>query len=147
MKPEIDFVLREGGNTLLNQIVPLIDDTHFQGSAYLISVMLEFAAQEYERGAEVRMRDNEAMRALFAEAAGKINDAELVDKLIAAVGTRELSLRISELDRVNDLLKDVFIQLHALIEDTPGEWARDFEERLLSHLVDRANWRELKFPE
>lgn len=147
MKPDVDFVLRLGGNTLLTQILPALESSHFQGATYLISILLDFAAQEYERGAEVRVRDNDGMRMLFAEAAGKVNDPEMIEKLIAAAGTRESSLRISELDRVNDLMKELFIQLQTLIEDMPGAWARDFEGRMLGHLVDRANWHELKLPE
>jgi len=138
MIPEVDVVLKTGGNTLLTQIMPVIDNSHFAGSTYLLSMMLNFAAQEYERGAEIRAADNAEMRAIFREYADRVTDEKLAGDLKAAAQGREGSLLISALNRSNDILKALLIALHEHVEQRQDDWAEACNGRILAHLLDSA---------
>lgn len=143
MRPTVDFVLQEGKQTLLTQILPAIESSHFQGSTYVIGILLAYAALEYERGADVRVTDNAELRALFLAAAERVGDAALATRLRQAAAIREASLRMSELDRVNDLLKSRFIELHEYVETCGEDWAGDFERRMLDFLASSLARRAL----
>ncbi len=143
MRPTVDFVLQEGKQTLLTQILPAIESSHYQGSIHVIGILLSYAALEYERGADIRVTDNAELRALFLDAADRVDDATLATRLKQAASIREASLRMSELDRVNDLLKCQFIELHEHVEACSADWARDFERRLLDFLASSLARRAL----
>lgn len=143
MKPEVDVVLKTGGRTLLTQIMPAIDDSHFAGSTYVLSMLMNFAAQEYERGADVRVTDNAEMRAIFRDAADHVGDATLKNELVNAAGGTDVSLVISALNRSNDVLKEMLIRLHEHVEQRSDEWAVICNGHILSHLLKTATRRRL----
>ena len=135
--------MQEGKQTLLTQILPAIESAHCQGSIYVIGILLSYSALEYERGAEVRVADNTGLRGLFFDAAERVDDAALAKRLRQAASIRETSLRMSELDRVNDLLKRQFIELHEYVEKCGADWAPGFELRLLNFLASSLERRAL----
>lgn len=143
MKPEVDIFLKQGAQTLLTEIAPALGESQLQGCVYLLSQLMLFSAQEYDRAAEIRVTDNTEMRNLFAQASDHVADAALLARLQDAAQSGEPSLRISELNRSNDALKALLIDLHAHIEEMPGAWARNFEETLLVHLLKVAERRQL----
>lgn len=146
MKPEVDVVLNTGGRTLLTQIMPALDNSHFAGSTYILSMLLNFAAQEFERGAENRVKDNAEMRAIFDEAAAHVADPVLAAKLAQAARGAESSLLISELNRANDALKELLIALHRQVEQCAEPWAKACEGRILGHLLHSALRHQLALP-
>ena len=65
MKPEVDQILGLSTAQLMSQVVPLLPNSYAIGSTSLLGIMMTFAAQEYERGADIRAAENADMRALF----------------------------------------------------------------------------------
>ena len=146
MRPPGRLVLQEGKQTLHGEILPLLPSTHGQGTAYVLGVLMAYSAIEYERGAEVRVADIRELREIFLDAAGLVADPALATALRQAAQIREASLRISELDRVLDLLKSCFIELHAHVEQCRADWAPAFERRLLDFLAASLERRALPNP-
>ena len=117
MKPEVDQILGLSTGQLMSQIVPLLPNSFAIGSASLLGIMMTFAAQEYERGAEIRAAENADMRSLFHEAASGVSDASLKSALLAAADTRDASLKISALNASNAELRRLLIRLQAHAEE------------------------------
>jgi hypothetical protein len=103
--------------------------------------MMTFAAQEYERGAEIRVAENADMRALFRDATPQIDDAELKAMLSKAAATEDRSLKISMLNAENTELRWVLIRLQAHAED---KGLRDIERRIWDVLKASAERRLLR---
>ncbi len=100
-----------------------------QGTVGLLSTVLNMAAKEYERGADIRVAENNDLRALFGEIAGAVGDAGLQAKLAAAAASRDADLRISTLTENNYALRRllteamIFAELHRLSEAEKKIWA------------------------
>src|ERR1700733_800691 len=67
MKPEVDQILSVSAGQLLAGAVPLLPNSYAQGATSVTAFLMLFSAQEYERGAEIRVRENSDMRAVFKE--------------------------------------------------------------------------------
>jgi hypothetical protein len=117
MKPEVDQILGLSAGQLMSGIAPLLPNTFAIGSASLLGIMMTFAAQEYERGAEIRVAENTDMRMLFREAAAIISDVDLKSALAAAADTRDASLKISALNAANAELRRLLVRLQAYAEE------------------------------
>jgi len=143
MKPQIDQLLGLTAGQLMTEIAPLIPAGYAQSQATLGAVMLSLAAQQYDRAAEIRVAENRELRALFAELAPLVADADLKAKLEAAAPGEDASLRISALDDSNYALRRLLIALHAHVEELPGATARGAEKRIWSVLRAAAERRQL----
>ena len=128
MRPPVDQALRTLAGTLM---MPPTGGAEFaQATAEMIGVLLVFAAADSERAAEVRERENRAMRELFAAASRRVPDAALRSRLLEASRTKDASRLVGDLDAANDELKRVLIELHAAVEQSRN--LADF---------DRAIWK------
>jgi acetyl-CoA carboxylase carboxyltransferase component len=67
--------------TMLMEIAPNLTAEYSAGSIGIMSMMIFMTGDEYDRAADIRAAENAEMRALFAEAAGLIEDAALKAKL------------------------------------------------------------------
>lgn len=143
MKPEADHILGLSAMQMLGQLSPLLPEGYPQGTASLVAFMMMLSAQEYERAAEIRATENADMRALFAELASQIGDAELKAKLEAAAKTKDSSLKISALDAANYDLRKILIALH---EYADAHETRDMSRKIWGLLKNMANARALKMP-
>lgn len=143
MKPEIDQILGLSAGQLLAGVVPLLPTGYAQGTASLIAFMLMFAAQEYERGADIRATENSEMRALFGSLAPQVRDVNLKAGLESAAATSDSSLKISALDASNYELRRLLIALHIHMEQQKNEVAEKQIWRVLRAMADR---RLLKLP-
>jgi hypothetical protein len=92
------------------------------------------AAEEWERAASRRVEENEALRALFRDAAAGVADAELGRRLTDAAGTRDTDLRVSALEAGNASLRALLIELHAHVETLDGPAARRVEDAIWAEL-------------
>ena len=146
MKPVVDNVLQGCFATLLMEVAPHLGAEYSVGDVSVMGLMLFMSAEEYDRGAEVRTEDNAEMRSIFAEAASQIEDAELRRRLSDASDARDTSLRISALDKTNDALKALLIDLQAYLEGQGGDWAAHMERRVWKHLIDSSERRKLPYP-
>lgn len=146
MKPEADRVLNNSALQLLTQILPLLPAGYAKGTTSLIAVLATMAAQEYERGAEIRANENEDMRALFRDFASLAGDPALQQALTRAAGTRDTSLAISALDVANCELRRLLIALQMHVEEMPGAAAREAERRIWAVLKASAERRLVHVP-
>ncbi len=125
-------------------LAPLLPAGYEQGTAMLQAILMLFAAQEYERGAEIRAAENRDMRALFQESAPLVADAALRTQLARASETSDASLAISTLNESNAALRRLLIALHEHVESCEGRAARDWEMRIWNVLRRSAERRLLK---
>lgn len=117
MKPEVDQILGLSAGQLMGQLAPLLPNSFAIGGASLIGIMMTFAAQEYERGADIRVAENGDLRALFRDAASQVGDGELKVMLVKAAATEDRSLKISMLNAENTELRRVLIHLQTYAEE------------------------------
>ena len=115
MKPEVNDILTRSADRLMAEAVPALGTPYLQGTVSLLTLLMRFSAREYERGADIRARENADMRGLFDALAAKISDEALRAQLEKAASTRDESLTISALDAANAELRRTLIalQIHA----------------------------------
>jgi FKBP-type peptidyl-prolyl cis-trans isomerase (trigger factor) len=135
MKPDVDLTLQLIAASLITEIGPQISDDYTQRNSMLTAMLLQTAAEEWDRAAARRVDENSVLRQLFAEVAPEIGDRDLSARLEAASGEEEESLRISDLNRSNDRLRALLIELHAHLEEIDTEAARR---------IEAAIWQELR---
>lgn len=97
------------------------------GTAGLLGMMLSLAAQEYDRGTEIRVAENADLRALFGALAPGVDDAVLKAKLEAAAASQDASLRISALNESNYALRRLLTEAQVHAE---AHGAKDAERRI-----------------
>jgi hypothetical protein len=142
MKPSPELVLNQAFAKIAMEMGPALPPGYGQGSATTTAVLLLMVAQEFNRAADIRAKENRVMRALFADAAKGIGGA-LSAKLDAVVGVRDEDLTVSGLDRVNGELKQLLIDLQTHAEQA-GD--RVLELRILRFLSEAAAARQVHLP-
>jgi hypothetical protein len=135
MKPDVDVTLQIIAASLMTEIAPKISDDYTQRNSMLTVMLLQSAAEEWDRAAARRVEENRTLRRFFAEVAPEIGDLDLRGRLEAASGGEDESLRISDLNRSNDGLRTLLIELHAHVEGIDTETARR---------IEAAIWQELR---
>ncbi|MBM4335256.1 MAG: hypothetical protein FJ108_04985 [Deltaproteobacteria bacterium] len=134
MKPEIPNVLEILAGTLLFDVMPNVSPSYRQSSVGVSAMLLGMVREEWDRAAARRSEENAALRALFRESLSAVSDANLRSRLDEATRGGDASLKISDLERDNERLRALLIELHAHVELEPGAPARAVEEAI---------WREL----
>jgi hypothetical protein len=130
VKPDVAVALGKIGQALLVQIGPEIKEDYAQRSALVATMLLQCAAEEWDRAAARRVEENQALRELFRRAA--VEDEELKEELAEAARGSDEDLRISALDRANDELRALLIELQVYAE---AHGATELEDVI---------WRELR---
>jgi len=142
MKPTPDLVLNHAFAKIAMEMGPALPPGYGQGSATLTGVLLLMVAQEFNRAAAIRAKENAAMRALFGDAAAKVGE-QLGTRLRMAAGEAEASLDVAALDRKNGELKALLIELHKAVEEH-GD--RGLQLRILKFLSEAAAARQVFLP-
>lgn len=142
MKPTPELVLNQAFAKIAMEMGPALPPGYGQGSATTTAVLLLMTAQEFDRAADIRARENRVMRALFGDAAKSVGGA-LGAKLSAVVGTRDEDLTVASLDRVNGELKRLLIELQIHAESA-GD--RGLELRILRFLSEASTARQVHLP-
>jgi hypothetical protein len=142
MKPSPDLVLNHAFAKVAMEMGPALPPGYGQGSATLTGVLLLMVGQEFNRAADIRAKENAAMRALFADAATAVG-AELGARLKVAADERDADINVATLDRSNAALKGLLIELHAHAERAG---ARALEMRILKLLDEAAAARQVFLP-
>lgn len=142
MKPSPELVLNQAFAKIAMEMGPALPAGYGQGSATITGVLLLMVAQEFDRAADIRVKENRAMRTLFAHAAQAV-DAGLAVRLRAGAEGRDADLSVAVLDRANGELKKLLIELHAYAEQS-GDVA--LERRILRFLCEAAAARQVFLP-
>lgn len=148
MKPDVPRVMAGFLGALAADIAPSLGSEYAAGNASTMGLALYFAGQEFERAAEVRVRENEEMRTLFSQAvaAGVVPDDALRSRLLEASNGTDESLAVSALDTTNAVLKTLLIELQTTLESSDTGVAARVEEQVWDHLVRSAERRKLVLP-
>ena len=142
MKPSPELVLNQAFAKLAMEIGPALPAGYGQGSVTTTAGLLLMAAQEFNRAADIRAKENAAMRCLFGDVAASVG-GKLGDELKTAAGTRDKDLTITTLDQGNASLKTALIALQAHAEDA----RLDAVERRIARLLQEfADARQISFP-
>ena len=142
MKPTPELVLNHAFAKIAMEMGPALPPGYGQGSATTMAVLLLMTAQEFDRAADIRARENRVMRALFGDAAKSVG-GELGAKLSAVVGMRDEDLTVAGLDRANGELKRLLIELQAHAESV-GD--RSLDLRILRFLSEASTARQVHLP-
>jgi hypothetical protein len=146
MKPTMDHLLISMATTLATTIIPEMPETSYAlGDAKMLAALAILLAQEVDRAADVLVRENAAIRALFAQAA-EMPVGGLGVQLGKAATSTDASLRVSVLEAGNAELKAVLIDLHALVDDSSADWAKAIDAKIWAILNQGAQDRMLVLP-
>ena len=135
MKPDVGTVLEVVGGKLLVEIAPAVPAGYGRNSVALTGLLLGMVREEWERAAARRVDENTALRAIFARAAQDVTEPALRERLASAAAGSEASLLVSELDKANDALRALLIELHAHVEEQSAPWARALDDTIWRELV------------
>jgi hypothetical protein len=142
MKPAPDLILNQAFAKITMEMGQALPAGYEQASARTLGVLLLMVAQEFNRAAEIRAKENAAMRSLFEAAAASAGD-DLARRLRAAAREQDGDLNVAALDRANAALKGLLIELHAQAEER-GD--RALEARILDLLGAAAAARQVFLP-
>ena len=134
MKPDVPLALQKLAGSLLVEVAPAVGADYLQRNTGVSAIMLQMASEEWERAAARRVEENEALRALFRDAAAAVADAQLGRRLAEAAGTRDADLRVSALEAANAALRALLVELHAHVETLAGPAARRVEDAIWAEL-------------
>jgi hypothetical protein len=146
MRPEIDRILETTAMQMMTQIAPQLPPGYTQNSTGLLTMLLNFCAQEYENGAETRAVENRELRNLLAELEASVEDVRLRVKLGAVMGERDASLKISDLNYSNAELKKLLIDVQTYLETRNDDQAKLARREIWAVLKASAKQRLLKLP-
>lgn len=122
MKPGLDHLLLAMAGTLGGRIIPEMPETSYAlGDAKMLAGLAVLLAQQADGAADTLVRENTALRQLFARAADL--PTPLAQRLAEAGRSTDVNLRLSTLEAGNAALKTLLIDLHALAEDNSDDWA------------------------
>jgi nucleoside-diphosphate-sugar epimerase len=116
------------------------------GHASVIALLNILIAQESERAADTLARENDALRALFADAATGPLDAVLQAACAKAAAGKTTRLYVSLLQAENNALRATLIALHEAVDGQSASWARALDTRILCLLKAGADARALVLP-
>jgi hypothetical protein len=142
MKPSPDLVLNQAFAKLAMEIGPALPAGYSQGSVTTTAVLLLMTGQEFNRAADVRSKENAAMRALFAEQASSIG-GPLGQQMSAAAEGKDADLTVATLDASNAALKTVLIALQTHAEDAK---LTPLQKRIATMLQSFATGRQIFLP-
>jgi hypothetical protein len=143
MKPEIPNVLEILAGTLLFDVAPHVSPSYRQSSVGVTAMLLGMIREEWDRAAARRIEENAALRALFRSAVPAVSDTNLRRRLEEAAASSDSSCRVSELERANDALRALLIELHAHIEQQASAEARVIEAAIWHELATSTERRRL----
>ena len=146
MKPDVQTVMLKSFERMMTDIAPHLTAEYAMGSAAVIGLMMFQTATEFERAAEIRVQENDALRGIFKDALRVVADDALKVRLEAASSSVDQSLAISALDETNDGLVALLIELQDHIEQLGGDDARQLETKIWDELVRSAEARRLPHP-
>ena len=142
MKPSPDVILNQTFAKVAFEMGPALPAGYGQGSATITGVLLLMVAQEFNRAADIRAKENKVMRAIF-RGAGKGVAGDLGVRVKAAGATEDADLNVATLDGANSELKRLLIELHAHAEEA-GDIALTGD--ILTFLRDAAAARQVFLP-
>lgn len=127
MKPDPTVYLNELSRLLAAEVAPRLPTTWEQAIVTRQSLLLQAAAEEFDRAAQRRVEENADLRKLFTAALPIVTDAQLHARLKAASESVDPGLLVSQLDASNRRLRSLLVNLQAHIETLQTPLAIQFD--------------------
>jgi hypothetical protein len=108
-------------------LIPKAGDAYTATDLVYFTVLLGMVAQDYDRAAEVLVKEHAALVPIFREAAANVADAALTARIVDALAMETPSLLVGALNARSDILLKLLIDVHAAVEDAEAngaDWAR-----------------------
>jgi hypothetical protein len=138
MKPNNDKLLRLIASSLATEIYPQINSSYHQAALAQIIELLVGVAADLDQAASRLIEENHQIRAVFGNAVQIVTDSDLKERLEAAIQAEDTDFTISALDKSNQALMALLIELHAQVEIQEGEEAKKIETAIWQELTMRA---------
>ncbi|MES1198943.1 MAG: hypothetical protein ABUS48_03080 [Pseudomonadota bacterium] len=149
MRPTFGQLLLGAAATLGKDVAPHIEDNApvAVGRLGTVGLILACMAQEADRAVETAVREQDALRALFLDAAAAPLPRDMQMRLkAAATNDARPSLKLSDLDAQNAKLKRLLMDLLVALEAEHFDWAIALEARVWTVLKSGAERRALYLP-
>jgi hypothetical protein len=137
MKPDPACILNTFARMLRTSNLTRPDDDYLSATQSIMGELLAALAADFDTAVARCLEENTALRALFAAAAGWVEDPYLKQRLLTAAGQVEQEYAVSALDRANQDLIRLLIDLHVHVEALPGDAARRLEGEIWKALSAR----------
>ncbi len=146
MKPGVDHILMLMAGTLATKVSDAMPADHYAaGDAKMLALLNVLLAQEVDRAADRLVRENGALRALFARASRHLPPPLRECVAEAAVST-DANFLLSTLEGGNARLKDLLIEVHIVAETETADWAASLNRDILALLKQGAEERMFVLP-
>lgn len=122
MKPAVPETARFLAGMLRADVIPAL--TGFRaGNVGMTAAMLDMIAEEWDRAADRLVRENDELRPLIERCAAVLGQWRPLPEPTG-------SLRVEELTRTNDTLRDHLTEIHAALEDDESGAAAALEAEI-----------------
>lgn len=138
MKPDTIQLLHTIASTLAGDIYPRLDSSYHQS---ILSQMIELLigiAAEFDQAAASLFEENRKYRELFRNCHGSVTDAPLKERLTQEFEVTDQDLRVTALDKSNQELSTLLIELQTHLESIDTEKTRELSEAIWQELMMRA---------
>lgn len=135
MKLTMETTLHGIVSALNDQILPAVEAPFAKEVTRLAAMLTTVMANGVDDAAAARIWENGALRTLFSQA-GALATGSLAERLAEASRSVDPGYRISELDAENGRLRNLLVELHALVEVREDAEARALDRQIWQLLGD-----------
>ncbi len=145
MRPEIQTSANISVMNMFMEVAPALEGNDYGASnVAMMALMLQFTAQEHERGADIRMAENIGLRQLLGDGAQIVKDSPLSERLQKAADEgAPASLKISDLNAANEMMNRALIELQTAVEVADNDDAKHLNREIVNFLAENANRRAI----
>ena len=143
MKPDIHAVLTQTAQSMLQEFAPRAAVPYLAAQIGMSAFVMSMVAEDLDRAAARRVEENQAIRALFARAAGLALEAGLAARLASLAGGDDGDLRLSALEAGNMALRAGLIDLQAAVETRADVAATAINDAIWTELSASTERRRL----
>lgn len=138
MKPGSIQLLHTIASTLADDIYPRLDSSYHQSTLVQIVELLIGIATEFDQAAASLVEENQKYRNLFKDCQESVMDPALKKRLGQVGGETDTNLQVTVLDKTNQDLTALLIELQAHLESIDSEKSRKLSESIWQELTVRA---------
>lgn len=142
MRPTPDRTLQGVAMTLLTEVMREIQTPFGQSTVGMAGMLTMMVGEEFERGADRLITENNAVRELLTDGLQVVSEAQKAALVGTLATPSQKDYRISTLQAENDALRAGLIQLHAMVEAMDSDAAKALNERIWQELAESTRRRE-----
>ena len=145
MRPDPARVLTGVMSNLMTLVLPETRTAFGQTTTGMCASLVYCVAQEFDRIVDRLLVETRVVAQILTDAAPLLQDEALRNlALDAATRTTPENYRVSTVQSLNDDIRRVLIEVHAAIEQTPGDAAAEMNERIWRELQESTQRRRLE---